>query len=81
MVIQYLSFFQQAPSHGQIQKSFTLINITATVLEVGLGSAKELRGLHNNYPLDPDKIGIKREMFSDYQLHIVDLYNIPIDNV
>ena len=32
-------------------------------------------------PLAPDKIEIKREMLSYYQLKIADLYNIPIDNV
>ena len=42
---------------------------------------KELRKLHNDYPLAPDKIEIKREMLSDYQLKIADHYNIPIGNV
>ena len=42
---------------------------------------KELRELHNGYPLAPDKIEIKREMLSDDQLPIADLYNIPIGNV
>ena len=30
------------------------------------------------YLLAPDKIGIKREMQSNYQLKIADFYNIPI---
>ena len=47
------------------------------VLEVDLGYPKELRELHNDYPLEPDKMEIKREMLSDYQLKIADLYNIP----
>ena len=34
-----------------------------------------------NYPLAPDKIEIKREMLTDYQLKIANLYNIPIGNV
>ena len=51
------------------------------VLEVDLEYPKELGELHNNYPLDPDKIEIKREMLSGYQLKIADLYNIPIGNV
>ena len=34
-----------------------------------------------DYPLAPDKLEIKREMLSEYQLKIADLYNIPIDNV
>ena len=37
--------------------------------------------LHNDYPLAPDKIEIKRKMLSNYQLKIADLYNIPIGNV
>ena len=32
----------------------------------------------NNYPLASDKMGIKREMLSDYQLKITHLDNIPI---
>ena len=43
--------------------------------------AKELCQLHNDYPLAPDKIEIKREMLSDYQVKITDLYKIPIANV
>ena len=51
------------------------------VLEVDLGYRKELRELHNDYPLAPDKIKLKREMLSEYQLKIADLHNIPIGNV
>ena len=51
------------------------------VLEVDLEYPKELQELHNDYPLTPDKIEIKREMLSEYQLKIADLYNIPIGNV
>ena len=49
--------------------------------KVYLEYAKELRVLVNDYPLAPDKMEIKREMLSEYQLNIADLYNIPIDNV
>ena len=51
------------------------------VLEVDLMYLKELRQLQNDYPLVPDKIDIKREMLSEYELKISDLYNIPIGNV
>ena len=51
------------------------------ILEVDLKYPKELRELHNDYPLAPDKIEIKRELLSDYQLKIADRYNIPIGNV
>ena len=51
------------------------------VLEVGLEYPKELRELHNDYPLAPDKIEIKREMLSEYQLKSADHYNISIVTV
>ena len=51
------------------------------VLEVHLEYPKEFHELHNNYPLAPDKIEIKREMMSEYQLKIANLYNISIGNV
>ena len=41
----------------------------------------ELRELQNGYPLALDKIEIKREMLSKYQLKIADLCNIRIGNV
>ena len=50
-------------------------------LEVGLEYPKELQELHNDYPLAPDNLEFKREMLSEYQLNIADLYNIPIGNV
>ena len=42
---------------------------------------KELRKLHNDYTLVPDKIEIKKEMLSNYHLKTADFFNIPIDNV
>ena len=51
------------------------------VLEVDLEYPKELRELHNDYPLAPDKIEIKRKILSEYQLKITDLYDILIRNV
>ena len=51
------------------------------VLEADLEYPKELRELHNDYTLTPDKVEIKREMLSEYQVKITDLYNIPIGNV
>ena len=50
------------------------------VLEVDLKYPKELRELHSDYPLAPDKIEIEKEMLPKYQLNIADLYNIPIGN-
>ena len=51
------------------------------VLEVDLEYPKELRELHNDYSLAPDKTEVKREMLSEYQIKIADLYDIPIGNV
>ena len=51
------------------------------VLEVELEYLKELRLLNNDYHLAPDEKEIKREMLSEYQLTIVDSYNITIGNV
>ena len=51
------------------------------ILEVDLEYPKKLRELHNDYSLAPDKIEIKREMLSNYQLRNADLYNVLIGNV
>ena len=51
------------------------------VFKVDFEYPEELRKLHNNFPLAPDKIESKREMFSDYQLKVGDLYNIHTGNV
>ena len=40
------------------------------VLEADLVYLKELRELHIDYPLAPDKIEFEREMLSEYQLKI-----------
>ena len=46
--------------------------------EVDLEYLKELQELHNDNPLAPNKVEIKREMLSEYELKIADFYNIPI---
>ena len=51
------------------------------VLEVDLEYPKKLRELLDDYPLVPKKMEIKREMLSEDQLKIADLYNISIGNV
>ena len=56
-------------------------SLKGCVLEVDLEYSKELWELRNDYPLASDKIEIKRQMLSDYQLKIAELHNIPIDNV
>ena len=51
------------------------------VLEVDIEYPKELKELHNDYPLVLEKIEMKKEMFSNYQLKIDNLYNILIVTV
>ena len=51
------------------------------VLQVDLQYTEELQEFHDDYPLAPGKTEIKREMLSNYQLKIADLYNISIGNV
>ena len=60
---------------------YTSNNAKRCVLKVDFEYPKELRELHNDYTLVPNKKEIKREMLSEYQLKIADLYSIPIDNV
>ena len=81
MNVQCLDFFQQVDS-----KEFDLNKYTSNIskgcfLEADLEFSKESRELQDDYPLAPDKIELKREMLSEYQLKIVDLYSILIDNI
>ena len=60
---------------------FTSDTSKGCVLEVDLEYPKEFQELDNDYPLAPDKMEIKREMLSEYQLKIADHYITPIGNV
>ena len=51
------------------------------VLEVDLEYPKELCKLHNDSPLNLDKIEIRKEILSNCQLKIANFYNIPIGTV
>ena len=51
------------------------------VLEIHVEYPNEFPELHNDHTLAQDKIEIKREMLSEHQLKIADLYNIPTGNV
>ena len=57
---------------------YTCNSSKGCVLKVDPECPKELRELHNDYPLVPDKIKIKKETLPEYQLKIADLYNIPV---
>ena len=63
----------------------TSINILAIVQRVVFSKLTlniiKLRQLQNDYPLVPGKIEIDRKILFEYQLKIVDLYNIPTGNV
>ena len=66
-----------------IPRNLAWINMMITVpkvAEVDLDYPKELDALHNDYPLAPDKLEIKNEMFFDYQLKIAGEYNVSIGN-
>ena len=68
------------PKNFDLNK-YTSNSYRGCVVEADLEYPKELRELHNDYPLVPYKIEIKREMLPDDQLKITDHYKIPIGNV
>ena len=63
------------PKQFNLNKCFIQNNSTGCVLDIDLEYQKDLRELHNDYPLALDKIEIKREILSEYQLKIAALYN------
>ena len=68
------------------RKEFELNKYTSnsskgSVPENDIEYLKELRELHNDYPLAPDKMEIKKEMLSYYQIKIADFYNMPTGNI
>ena len=62
------------------QKKFDLNKYTSSYA-IKYTSHYTLQQLHNDYPLAPDNVEIKKEILSNYQLKIADLYNIPTANV
>ena len=78
--LQITGFKWIDPKEFDLSK-YTSNSLKGCVLEVDLEYPKELRELDNDYLLAPDKIEIKRETLSEYQLKIADHYNIPIGNV
>ena len=63
-------------------KKYTNNSSKGYVLKVDLEYPKELRELHSDYPLSPDKTESKKKnMLSKYSLMISDFYNIPIGKV
>ena len=68
------------PKHFDLNK-YNKNRLKCCVLEIDFKYPKKLCELHNYYPLGPDKIEIKKGIFSKYQLMISDSYKIPIGNV
>ena len=54
---------------------------TGYILEVDLEYSKELYEIHNNYPLAPEKINIRKEWLYNYCLEIANELNITIGSV
>ena len=52
---------------------YTNNSLKGCAFEVDIEYPKNLKELHNDYPLAPEEIVIKREMLSDYQLKIADI--------
>ena len=51
------------------------------ILEVDLEYPKKLHKLHNNYPLDPEKLAVTSDMLSKYCKEIADKYEIKVVDV
>ena len=51
------------------------------MLEVDLEYPRELHGLHNDYPLAPEKLEISQNMLSKYCFNIANKYGIKIGGV
>ena len=62
------------PENVDLNK-YTSNSSKGCVLEVDLEYSIELQEWHNDYPLAPDKIEIKREMLTNYQLRLL-IYTI-----
>ena len=54
-------------------KKYTSNNWKGWVYKVDFEYPKELQELHNDYPLAPDQIEIKKEMLFSYQLKIANI--------
>ena len=51
------------------------------ILEVDLEYPDELHNLHNNHPLDPEKLKVTYDMLSDYSKKIAGKYIIKVGGI
>ena len=66
---------QNDPKNGKFKRK----NGKGWILEVDLEYLKELHELHNDYPLAPEKMSVKKEWLSEYQTELLE--NKSIINV
>ena len=50
-------------------------------MEVDLKYPNELHGLHNDYPLAPEKLAVTNDILSNYCKSIADKYDIKVGDV
>ena len=63
--------------NGWVKKRLKGLNsLYGYILEVGLEYPHELHGLHNDYPLGPEKLKISCDMLSRYCSGIADQYDL-----
>ena len=83
---QYLPInnFKWVKNINKIEERLMIIkrnSSTGYILEVDLEYSKELYEIHNNYPLAPEKINIRKEWLYNYCLEIANELNITIGSV
>ena len=57
------------------------ITSISDILEVDLEYPDELHELHNDFPLDPEKLAVSNDMLSNYCKKIADKYEIKVGDV
>ena len=79
-----ISNFKWVKNINQIEQKLMRIksnSLTGYVLEVDLEYPEELHNIHNDYPLAPEKINVRKEWLSNYCLKIASVHNITTGTV